>query len=99
MRDGDSAFSLHFHEIGYESLYEVYQRAQDDELLLEVTALEERIGIAWRTGGGKWASFDGRLHRQNDHLHALELEPPLDRVDDLVVQQPRDPRFVLEDQL
>ncbi|SRR6266851_4732536 len=35
-----------------------------------------------------WPSFGGRLHGQNNHLHALELEPPLDRVDDLVVQQP-----------
>jgi hypothetical protein len=50
-------------------------------------------------GGGTWPSFGGRLHGQNNHLHAFELEPPLDRVDDLVVQQPGDPRFVLENQL
>jgi len=57
MRDGDFAFRLQFHEIGYESLYEVYQRAQDDELLLEVTALEERIGIAWRSH--EWRDTSG----------------------------------------
>ena len=50
MRDGDSAFSHHFREIAIRKLIrDVPTHAQDDEFLLEVTALEERIGIAWRS--------------------------------------------------
>src|SRR6266849_2130783 len=50
MRDSDSAFSHHFPEIAIRDLIrDVPLHAQDDELLLEVTALEERIGIAWRS--------------------------------------------------
>jgi hypothetical protein len=50
MRDGDSAFSHHFHEIAIrEPKRDVPPHAQDDELLLEATALEERIGIVWRS--------------------------------------------------
>src|SRR5438045_9537299 len=36
------------------------------------------------------------MHRQNDYLHSLRMQPALDRKRDLVVQQPRDPGFVVE---
>jgi hypothetical protein len=50
MRDGDPAFSHHFHEIVIrEPRRDVPSHAQDDELLLEATALKERIGIARRS--------------------------------------------------
>jgi hypothetical protein len=50
MRDGDSTFGHHFREIAIRELVrDVPPHAPDDELLLEVTALEERIGIAWRS--------------------------------------------------
>jgi len=47
MRDGESTFSHYFLEIAIRELIrDVPPHAQDDELLLEVTALEERIGVA-----------------------------------------------------
>src|SRR5450755_3954475 len=55
---------------------------------------------AWRLASRPvaWPLFLWRPHRENDHRHAFELEPPLNRVDDLVVQQPREPVFVREHQ-
>src|SRR5690242_1927277 len=37
--------------------------------------------------------------RKDHHVVAAEVEPPLQRVGRLVVQQPREKRFVLEDEL
>jgi hypothetical protein len=57
MRDRDSTFGHHFREITIRELIrDVLPYAQDDELLREVTALKERIGIAWRTHDWRGAS-------------------------------------------
>jgi hypothetical protein len=50
MRDGDSTFSHHFREIAIRGLIrDVPTHAQDDEFLLEVAALEQRIRVTWHS--------------------------------------------------